>query len=111
MRRIIVDRARSRKAWKRGRGLRVTLTEGLAAAGPANVDLIELDRALEDLSSLDERLGRLVELRFFAGLTFAEAAQALDISPSTVKREWAHAKAWLFRRLKPVPRGPDSRLP
>ncbi len=111
MRRIIVDRARSRKAWKRGRGLRVTLTEGLLAAGPANVDLVELDRALKELSSLDERLGRLVELRFFGGLTFEETAQALEVSLSTVKREWAHAKAWLFRRLKPVPPGLDSRLP
>jgi RNA polymerase sigma factor (TIGR02999 family) len=73
-RRIIVDRARARKALKRGQGLRVTLTEGLVAAGPASVDLIELDRALKDLSSLDERLGRLVELRFFGGLASQEAA-------------------------------------
>jgi RNA polymerase sigma factor (TIGR02999 family) len=103
MRRIIVDRARARRALKRGQGLRVTLTEGLVAAGPANVDLIELDRALKDLSSLDERLGRLVELRFFGGLSSQEAAQALGISLSTANREWAHAKAWLFRRLKPTP--------
>jgi RNA polymerase sigma-70 factor (ECF subfamily) len=109
MRRIIVDRARARKALKRGQGLRVTLTEGLVAAGPANVDLIELDRALKDLSSLDERLGHLVELRFFGGLTSQGAAQALGISLSTANREWAHAKAWLFRRLKPTPLAPSPR--
>ena len=102
MRRILVDHARARGAAKRGRGiLRVTLDEGLAAQLPAQPDLLELDSALDELASLDERQVRLVELRFFGGLTMEEAAQALGISLATANREWAHAKAWLFRRLKP----------
>jgi DNA-directed RNA polymerase specialized sigma24 family protein len=63
---------------------------------------MEIDRALGDLAAFDERQGRLVELRFFGGLTLEEAAQALGISLATASREWAHARAWLFRRLKPV---------
>jgi RNA polymerase sigma factor (TIGR02999 family) len=100
MRRIIVDRARARRAHKRGRDLRVTLTEGVAAAPAPEVDVIAVDRALEELAEADERLAQLVDLRFFGGLTLEEAAQALGISLSTAKREWAAAKAWLFRRLK-----------
>jgi RNA polymerase sigma factor (TIGR02999 family) len=103
MRRIIVDRARARRAVKRGHGLRVTLSEGMLAERPAEVDVIDVDRALEDLAALDERQGRLVELRFFGGLTSEEAAQALGVSLATANREWAHAKAWLFRRLNPSP--------
>src|SRR5262245_14701724 len=100
MRRIIVDRARARKALKRGGGLRVTLAEGLAgAAADSNVDVIAIDRALEDLSRHDEHLTRLVELRFFGGLTSEEAAQALGVSLATVNRQWSQAKAWLFRRM------------
>jgi RNA polymerase sigma factor (TIGR02999 family) len=100
MRRIIVDRARARKARKRGHGIRVTLDVGLLAARPADADAIEVDVALQELSDQNERQGRLVELRFFGGLTLNEAAQALDISLATANRDWAHAKAWLFRRLK-----------
>jgi RNA polymerase sigma factor (TIGR02999 family) len=100
MRRIVVDRARARKAQKRGRGLQVTLDAGLIAARSASADAVEVDAALEELSKLNEREGRLVELRFFGGLTLDEAAVALDISRATVHRDWAHAKAWLFRRLK-----------
>jgi len=100
MRRIVVDRARARKAQKRGRSLQVTLDPGLIAAHAAAADVVEVDAALEELSALDERQGRLVELRFFGGLTLDEAAQALDISLATANRDWAHAKAWLFRRLK-----------
>jgi RNA polymerase sigma factor (TIGR02999 family) len=104
MRRVIVDRARARRAQKRGRGLVVTLTEA-AAATEMNVDVLEVDEALGELAAMDERLARIVELRFFAGLTLEEAARALGISESTASREWAHAKAWLFRRLAPPPRG------
>lgn len=109
MRRILVDRARARRAVKRGGGLRVTLTDDMAATRKTDADVIEVDQALEDLSALDERQGRLVELRFFAGLTSEEAAQALGISLATANREWAHAKAWLFRRLKPEASAPPSR--
>jgi len=103
MRRIIVDRARARKAVKRGRGLRVTLAPDVAAAAAADVDVVAVDRALDDLTALDARQGRLVELRFFGGLTSEEAARALGISLATANREWAHAKAWFFRRLKAEP--------
>ncbi len=100
MRRILVDRARARRAAKRGAGFRVTLTEDVAAAAPAAAaDLIEVDRALDELAALDERQGRLVELRFFGGLTSDEAAPTLGISLATANREWAHAKAWLLLRL------------
>jgi RNA polymerase sigma-70 factor (ECF subfamily) len=98
MRRVIVDRARARKAQKRGRGIKVTLGEASAAV-ETNVDVLEVDRALEELAAADERMARLVELRFFGGLTLDEAAEALGVSTSTANREWAHAKAWLFRRL------------
>jgi hypothetical protein len=91
---------------ERGRPLRLTLAaRAVAATPPANFDLMEVDRALDELSQPDERLGRLVELRFFGRLTSQEAAQALGISLSTANREWAHAKTWLFRRLKPTPVG------
>jgi RNA polymerase sigma factor (TIGR02999 family) len=100
MRRIIVDRARARNAQKRGHGMRVTFDAGLLAARPADADVVEVDAALEELSAQNERQGRLVELRFFGGLTLDEAAGLLDISLATANRDWAHAKAWLFRRLK-----------
>jgi RNA polymerase sigma factor (TIGR02999 family) len=100
MRRIIVDRARARKAQKRGHGLRVTLDAGVLASRPADADAVDVDEALQELSARSERQGRLVELRFFGGLTLDEAAAALDISLATANRDWAHAKAWLFRRLK-----------
>ena len=99
MRRILVDHARARKAEKRGRALKVTLVEGSVAAPPEPVDLIELDEALAELALLDERQARLVELRFFGGLSHKESASAMEISPSTAKREWAMAKAWLYRRV------------
>jgi len=100
MRRILVDHARARAAAKRGGTLRVTLDEALAAARQAEPELLDLDAALDELSALDERQGRLVELRFFGGLTQEEAADALGISLATANREWALAKAWLYRRLK-----------
>jgi RNA polymerase sigma factor (TIGR02999 family) len=100
MRRILVDHARARGAAKRGRALRVTLVEGLLDAAPTEPDLLDLDAALVELEALDERQGSLVELRFFGGLTLEEAATSLGISRATANREWAMAKAWLFRRLK-----------
>ena len=101
MRRILVDHARSRAAGKRRGDLRVTLADDVAATGAHEADVIDVDRALNELAALDERQARLVELRFFSGLTAEEAAAALAISLATANREWAFAKAWLFRRLIP----------
>jgi RNA polymerase sigma factor (TIGR02999 family) len=100
MRRVLVDHARARGAAKRGGGRRVTLSEAHAAADSIEPDLLDLDAALEELAALDDRQVRLVELRFFGGLGIEEAARALGVSRATAAREWATAKAWLFRRLK-----------
>jgi RNA polymerase sigma factor (TIGR02999 family) len=107
MRRILVDHARARGAAKRGGGLRVTLVEP-EARRTADPELLDLDAALDELQALDERQARLVELRYFGGLSLDETAQALELSPATVSREWATAKAWLYRRLKPT-RQPSMR--
>ena len=99
MRRILVDHARARSAAKRGDALRVPL-DGVDIAAALEVDVLALDAALEKLASVDQRQMELVELRFFAGLTVDETAAALDVAPITVKRDWALARAWLFRELK-----------
>jgi RNA polymerase sigma factor (TIGR02999 family) len=100
MRQILVDQARLRRADKRGGGLTMlTLDEVSPAAQATSVDVLALDEALDALSSIDDRQCRVVELRFFAGLNIDEAADALGISPATVEREWAMAKAWLYRQL------------
>ncbi len=102
MRQILVDHARRQKADKRGGGVTmVSLDDVSPAAQPTSVDVLALDQALETLSSFDARQCRVVELRFFAGLNIDEAAEALEISSATVEREWALAKAWLYRRLSP----------
>ena len=98
MRRLLVERARARRADKRGGvQVRVTLDDSLfAPASPVEeLDLVALDRALERLAAIDAQQARIVELRFFAGLTVEETAAALDISPATVKRDWTVAKAWM----------------
>jgi RNA polymerase sigma factor (TIGR02999 family) len=100
MRRILVDHARARGAAKRGGPLRVTLAEGGAAPAANEPDLLDLDAALDALAALDEEQARLVELRYFGGLTLAETARVLGSSAATVSRDWAMAKAWLYRRLK-----------
>ena len=101
MRRILVDRARARRMAKRSGGLtRVTLVEDAARREPREVDVLDLDMALGELSSLDPRKARVAELRFFGGLSVEETADAMDISPATVKRHWAIAKAWLLRELE-----------
>jgi RNA polymerase sigma factor (TIGR02999 family) len=101
MRQILVDRARERNAAKRGSGdYKLDLTE--VSDVPANtqsLDLLALDRALDELSSFDAKQGRIVEMKFFGGLSIEETAETLEVSPATVKREWALAKAWLFREL------------
>jgi len=100
MRRILVEHARRRKADKRGGGAeRVTLDEEFQAPGQGAPDLVDLDEALQRLSAIDPRKGRVVELRFFAGLSVEETARLLAISEATVKREWQFAKAWIQREL------------
>jgi RNA polymerase sigma factor (TIGR02999 family) len=102
MRQILVERARARGALKRWGNLnRVSLAESLAAAGAdGNTDILPaLDEALSRLELIDPEQARIVELRFFAGLTVEEAADALGLSPATLKRRWSLARAWLFREL------------
>jgi RNA polymerase sigma factor (TIGR02999 family) len=100
MRQILVDHARRKYADKRGgRVTIVSLDDMSPIAQPSSVDVLALDEALSALSSIDERQCQVVELRFFAGLNIDEAAEALSVSPATVEREWALAKAWLYRRL------------
>jgi RNA polymerase sigma factor (TIGR02999 family) len=101
MRQILIERARARGAAKRGGARhRITLDEGLAAGGDRSIDLLALDEALQRLAQLDAEQARLVELRFFGGLTVEETADAMGISPATVKRHWTVAKAWLTRELE-----------
>ena len=101
MRRILVDHARGRRRVKRGGAdQRVTLTEGALVVEQRSVDVLDLDAALERLAALDPRQARVVELRYFGGLSVEETAEVLDISPATVKREWSMAKAWLSAELK-----------
>jgi RNA polymerase sigma-70 factor, ECF subfamily len=101
MRRVLVDHARSRGYRKRGGGAqRVTLTEGLVASPEPTLDVVALDRALEVLEAVDSRKSRMVELRFFGGLSVEETAQVLGVSPDTVKRDWRLAKLWLLRELE-----------
>ena len=107
MRQILVERARARGASKRGGSrVRVTLDDALVAGKGAPLDLVALDDALSALSALDARQARIVELRFFGGLTIEETADAVGIAPATVKRDWTIAKAWLRREMgKGRPRG------
>lgn len=105
MREILVDHARRKNAQKRGGGVTmVSVDEGAAGAESEVVDVLALDQALTDLAALEDRLCRVVELRFFAGLSIAEAADALDVSSATVERDWTVAKAWLLQRLSPPSR-------
>jgi len=101
IRRILVDYARNRHAAKRGANApRLSLDEAIALPGERDLDLVALDDALEGLAKLDPRQSRLVELRFFAGLTMEEAAEVLNMSLATAKRDWTAAKAWLFREIR-----------
>jgi RNA polymerase sigma factor (TIGR02999 family) len=100
MRRILVDHARTHGRVKRGgAGPLVTLDEAMIAGESRSIDLLALDQALERLAALDERQARVVELRFFGGLSVEETAEVLQISPATIKREWSMAKAWLHSQL------------
>lgn len=113
MRHILVDHARARQAAKRGGGVAIESLDALmddthgqaavaaqvGAGGSEPIDVIAMDQALQRLEALDPQQGRVVELRFFGGLSVAETCEALGISPATVKREWATARAWLLREL------------
>jgi RNA polymerase sigma factor (TIGR02999 family) len=101
MRRILVNYAVQRNAKKRGDGVtRLSLDEAISfSTGETDLDLVSLDAALKRLAELDEMQARIVELRFFAGLTVEEVAEVLEISESTIKREWKMAKAWLKTQL------------
>jgi RNA polymerase sigma factor (TIGR02999 family) len=100
MRQILVEYARGRSTAKRGgNALTLTLDEAVAVPQGVDVDVVALDRALTELSGLDAQQGRIVELRFFAGLTIEDTSEVLGISPATVKRDWVAARAWLFRAM------------
>jgi RNA polymerase sigma factor (TIGR02999 family) len=102
MRRILVDHARERAADKRGGGARpVTLVDAMAASPERGIDILALDEALERLTALYPEQGRLVELRYFGGLTIEETGEVLGLSPATVKRQWVVARAWLLANLDP----------
>jgi len=110
MRQILVDYARSHGAAKRGADLRVELDASLVLPKVQSTDVIALDDALSDLARLDEQQSRIVELRFFGGLAIEDIAEVLGISPSTVKRDWNVAKAWLTRQMKKGNRGTPGRV-
>ena len=100
MRRILVDHARKGQVGKRGGGaVRVALEESAAVEDRRDVEVLSLDELLTSLTKLDPRQARIVELRYFGGLSIEETAKALEISPATVKREWTVARAWLFRKM------------
>ncbi|HEX7361999.1 MAG TPA: ECF-type sigma factor [Bryobacteraceae bacterium] len=101
MRRVLLDHAGQRRAQKRGAGAkRVSLTDSVGLTQAAQVDFIDIDNALTTLGDWDRRQARIIELRFFGGLTAEEVAEVLEVSPATVNREWATARLWLMRRLQ-----------
>ena len=99
MRHILLDQARARSAAKRGGGIELTLTEPVQQSNALEAELLDVDAAIQELARLDRQQAKIVEMRFFGGLSIAETAVALSISPATVKRDWAVAKAWIRRRL------------
>jgi RNA polymerase sigma factor (TIGR02999 family) len=112
MRRILVDHARARRSLKRGGEARpVELDEQLLVAGGPDRDLVSLDDALQALAAVDERKVRVVEMRFFGGLSVEETAEVLGVSPQTVLRDWKLTKVWLLREMKRgenTPSGPEE---
>lgn len=103
MRQILVDAARARRGQKRGGAMRRVLFDERLLVVDTRYDLVALDEALSTLAAIDPRRAQVVELRFFGGLSVAETAQALDVSPDTVMRDWKLAKAWLLHELKDSP--------
>jgi RNA polymerase sigma factor (TIGR02999 family) len=109
MRRVLANAARDRGRLKRGGGAdRVTLTGNDPETSPRDLDLVDLDAALEALAKVKERYARIVELRYFAGLTIAEVAEVLGVSTTIVEREWAKARAWLALKLESAGEGPPG---
>lgn len=107
MRRIVVEYARRRRRLKHGGGVQIVpLDESLASVAGNDADLLDLEQGLSELATLGQRAARVVECRFFAGLTIEETALALGVTPRTVKRDWAFARSWLFDYLH----GPRSRV-
>lgn len=100
MRQVLVDYARNRRAGKRNQVHKITWDDAMAWAKDRTPDLIALDDALNGLAKLDPQQSRIVEMRFFAGLSIEETSQVLSVSPATVKREWSSARAWLHREMK-----------
>jgi len=100
MRQILVDHARARGAAKRDGGNRVELKDEDHPLQDGDVDLVALDEALKELAKFDPDLCRVVEMRYLGGLSVEDTAQAMGVSPATIKREWAAAKAWLSRELR-----------
>jgi RNA polymerase sigma factor (TIGR02999 family) len=100
MRQILVEYARSRGTAKRGANApRLALDAAMVIGQQTDIDVVALDRALQELTELDAQQGRIVELRFFAGLTIEDTSEVLGISPATVKRDWTTARAWLYRAM------------
>jgi RNA polymerase sigma-70 factor, ECF subfamily len=100
IRRILVDHARGSHAAKRGAGApKLSLDEAIGVPDGRDLDIVALDDCLETLAKMDPEQSRLIELRFFGGLTIEETAEVMQISPATVSREWNAARAWLFREL------------
>ena len=102
MRRILVNHARHRQAGKRGgsAAIRVSMQVAVNSLEPENVNLVALDDALETLAAIDPRKGRIVELKFFGGLTTKEIAEVLEVSDATIENDWSMARAWLYREIK-----------
>jgi RNA polymerase sigma factor (TIGR02999 family) len=103
MRRILIDNARRRTAGKRGKGEKLSLEDVATVSTQKHQSLLALDEALRELEKIDPQQSRIIELRYFGGLTIEETAMAMDISPATVKREWAMARAWLYKALTTEP--------
>jgi RNA polymerase sigma factor (TIGR02999 family) len=112
MRRVLVDYARSRDRAKRGAGaVQVSFAEALHKAAPENADVLALEDALQQLEKIDPRKSRIVELRFYGGLSLEETAESLNTSVATVRRDWSLARAWLSRELtKTAASSPDERV-
>lgn len=100
MRRVLVDHARSRKALKRGEGVAHDELDQVVLAVEPDLDVMALDQALDEFAAFDPERAKVVELRFFGGLSIEETADILGSSPATVKRDWSAARAWLFQRMK-----------
>jgi RNA polymerase sigma factor (TIGR02999 family) len=109
MRRILVERARHYQRAKHGQGIeRVELESGIMGGNPTLTDLVAVDEALTRLEQNDPRKAQIVSLRYFAGLSIEETADALNLSPATIKSEWTFARAWLYRELGPLGQRPDE---